>query len=514
MKSRIVLLVCVLASIALAFLYPTIGRTSSYSGSEVLSVDSGHELSILDQPRTNITGDPAEVTKIYVKDQLLGILSSESSMSKALSATYKEKYKEDYPNSAVGLGEDVYTVKEQSYFNYEDIDNEIIQYLKDNDLFSIAAYKVEFSNGAVIYVKDIDMFTEARQTYLYNFVSKDIYQMLRNNQRPVPLTTFGEQDISVRILEKMTVSKGLASKEKIFTTPEEIIEFLSYGYSTEKEFYTVKEYDTVDGVASQAKTGISTEQLIAINPGKLDSPGNTLVKGDQLNITYFNSPMSVEVKKERLVEENVYPEPTKYVKDPHLIAGKEVVDVKEVIGKRNVKYTDTYINGILVSGVEESSVITVQPVQEVKRFGIDGWGNEYNVGSGQFWHPVKNPKLTCGWGCYSGHYAADFQDRYNRWGSIYASDSGKVVKNYYDNVGGYVVIIDHQNDYFSWYGHMREKSPLKIGQMVSKGEMIGKIGMTGVATGPHVHLEIWMYGRPYTSGAKRLNPCKLMTCPR
>ena len=513
MKSKIALLVCVIASIALAFVYPAISKTKSYS-TEVLSVDTGYEKSLLEQERTDVTGDPNEIMKIYVKDQLLGVLSSESALSKALNDVYKEKYKESYPDAAVGLGEDVYTVREQSYFNYDDIDEEIVGYLKDNDLFSIVAYKIEFSNGARIYVKDIDMFTATREKYLFNFVKAEVYEMLKKNQRPEPLKTYGEQDISVRILEKMTVSKGLAPKEKIFTTPDEITEFLAYGYDTKKQYYKVKEYDTVDGVASQATTGINTEQLIAINPGILNDPENTLEVGMELNITYFNSPMSVEVKKERLVEENVYPEPTKYIKDPHLIAGNEVVDVKEVIGKRNVKYTDTYINGILVSGVEESSVLTVQPVQEVRRFGTDGWDDEYNVGSGQFWHPVKNPRMSCGWGCYSGHYAADFFDRYNRWGSVYASDGGKVAKNYYDRVGGYVVIINHQNGYYSWYGHMREKSPLKVGDKVAKGQMIGKIGMTGVATGPHVHLEIWNGGMPYSGGAKRLNPCKLMTCPR
>ena len=94
------------------------------------------------------------------------------------------------------------------------------------------------------------------------------------------------------------------------------------------------------------------------------------------------------------------------------------------------------------------------------------------------------------WGCYYGHRANDFVDEYNRWGNVYAADNGIVSVNTYDSISGWYVKIDHQNGYVSYYGHMNQQSPLAVGTIVTKGQVIGDIGMTGLATGPHVHFYV------------------------
>lgn len=52
------------------------------------------------------------------------------------------------------------------------------------------------------------------------------------------------------------------------------------------------------------------------------------------------------------------------------------------------------------------------------------------------------------------------------------------------------MIINHNNGLMTYYGHMNEPSPLKVGDTVRKGEVIGHIGMTGLASGPHVHFMV------------------------
>lgn len=71
-----------------------------------------------------------------------------------------------------------------------------------------------------------------------------------------------------------------------------------------------------------------------------------------------------------------------------------------------------------------------------------------------------------------------------------AADSGKVI--YSDNkLAGYgnLIIVKHAGDFASVYAHA-QKMLVRKGDLVEKGQAIGKIGQTGRATGPHLHFEI------------------------
>jgi len=64
--------------------------------------------------------------------------------------------------------------------------------------------------------------------------------------------------------------------------------------------------------------------------------------------------------------------------------------------------------------------------------------------------------------------------------------------------GGYgnVIILRHQSSYSTVYGHLsRFAKGLRSGQRVSQGDVIGYVGMTGLATGPHLHYEFREHGR-------------------
>jgi murein DD-endopeptidase MepM/ murein hydrolase activator NlpD len=63
--------------------------------------------------------------------------------------------------------------------------------------------------------------------------------------------------------------------------------------------------------------------------------------------------------------------------------------------------------------------------------------------------------------------------------------------------GGYGNMIDirHRNGMVSRYGHMRNFAPgMRPGTRVAMGSTIGFVGMTGWATGPHLHFEIRVNG--------------------
>ena len=64
--------------------------------------------------------------------------------------------------------------------------------------------------------------------------------------------------------------------------------------------------------------------------------------------------------------------------------------------------------------------------------------------------------------------------------------------------GGYgnVIKINHQGRYSTVYGHLsRFAKGLHRGQRVAQGEVIGYVGMTGLASGPHLHYEFKIDGQ-------------------
>ena len=73
---------------------------------------------------------------------------------------------------------------------------------------------------------------------------------------------------------------------------------------------------------------------------------------------------------------------------------------------------------------------------------------------------------------------------------VVATNSGQVVlSQYLPTLRGNCIVIDHGCNVYSLYYHLSERLA-SVGQRVAKGQLIGKVGGTGFATGPHLHWEI------------------------
>jgi len=79
--------------------------------------------------------------------------------------------------------------------------------------------------------------------------------------------------------------------------------------------------------------------------------------------------------------------------------------------------------------------------------------------------------------------------------TIVAAESGRVNYSGYMRGYGNVIIISHNGGYSTVYGHCSVRL-VKKGQYVNKGTIIGKVGRTGNATGPHLHFEVRLGGKP------------------
>lgn len=78
---------------------------------------------------------------------------------------------------------------------------------------------------------------------------------------------------------------------------------------------------------------------------------------------------------------------------------------------------------------------------------------------------------------------------------IRVTGDGKVAFKGLRNGYGKALIIDHGNGYQTVYAHMSQfRSDLKIGSTVKQGQVIGYVGQTGLATGPHLHYEFQVNG--------------------
>jgi murein DD-endopeptidase MepM/ murein hydrolase activator NlpD len=59
---------------------------------------------------------------------------------------------------------------------------------------------------------------------------------------------------------------------------------------------------------------------------------------------------------------------------------------------------------------------------------------------------------------------------------------------------GGTVIVDHGHGLHSIYGHLREVA-VEVGQHLAQGDRVGTVGMTGRATGPHLHWGVYWFER-------------------
>ena len=76
---------------------------------------------------------------------------------------------------------------------------------------------------------------------------------------------------------------------------------------------------------------------------------------------------------------------------------------------------------------------------------------------------------------------------------VYAAGDGRVVKAGYTGANGNYVFVQHGDQYVTRYLHLNKRL-VKAGQRVGQSQVIGTVGSTGAATGPHLHYEFLVNG--------------------
>ncbi|MGA6924421.1 MAG: peptidoglycan DD-metalloendopeptidase family protein [Desulfosarcina sp.] len=116
--------------------------------------------------------------------------------------------------------------------------------------------------------------------------------------------------------------------------------------------------------------------------------------------------------------------------------------------------------------------------------------------------PVKFGKMTSSYSFrrfhpvskrYKAHTGIDYGSPTGT--PIFATANGRVTFSGWKNGYGKLIIVKHPNGYQTYYGHCSRLLKTS-GELVDQGETIARVGQTGVATGPHVHYEVRVNGKP------------------
>ncbi len=181
--------------------------------------------------------------------------------------------------------------------------------------------------------------------------------------------------------------------------------------------------------------------------------------------------------------------------------------------KFTVTYEMTYSNGepLLVGRIQAAEFINQGKSYRAVYFQADSKHGDYYTPEGKSMHkaflrsPVEFSRIS------SGFSSARFHPILQKWrshkGVDYAAPIGTKVKvtadgtvSYVGQQTGYgnVIMVEHQRRYTTVYGHLsRFANGLHRGERVNQGDVIGYVGMTGWATGPHLHYEFRIDGQQH-----------------
>ncbi len=305
----------------------------------------------------------------------------------------------------------------------------------------------------------------------------------------------GEEKETVEFDRDITYIYGLYLADS-FVSEDEIIRQLT-SKRQEATYYTVVDDDSPSLVCS--KLDKTYEELERLNPGFGED--TVLHTGDRIQTTQDVPYLTVIVTREEHYNEPI-PYSTDYDNDDTLYAGFRQKKTTGVDGERYVVANVSYINGNEVSRRILSRTTVTPAVTEVIAVGTkprpDDVAPDQSLGEGEMLWPVGGydggviVELREQEGGYETHKGIDISADF--WTPVYAAGNGVVTSAVYgDGYNGgrgiYVTILHDDGGYTTNYYHFSDLN-VYVGQRVTMGDLIGWVGMTGRASGPHLHFEV------------------------
>lgn len=297
--------------------------------------------------------------------------------------------------------------------------------------------------------------------------------------------TEGSEIINAAFKETVTVTQAAMSAAEIMK-PEDAVNLIITG-TKEPKVYTVQNGDTLWDIA--IANNMTPAELQSANPG---FDPNRLKIGQQLNL-FQVKPYVTVLTKEIVATTEKIDFKTVYENTNTLYKGEVKVKSAGTYGKKEVRTEVTKENGVVVASAELDSVITAEPQDQIALRGTKSIATF--TGSGSLSSPVGRIEVSSPFGSRGGGRHTGVDLRNPKGTPIKAADDGVVTYAAYSGSYGNIVKLSHGNGIETWYAHC-DTMKVSVGQVVSKGEVIATVGITGRATGFHLHFEVRKNGVP------------------
>ena len=192
-------------------------------------------------------------------------------------------------------------------------------------------------------------------------------------------------------------------------------------------------------------------------------------------------------------------------KKKQVVADKQTQQKKAQVLSNTKKTREYYLSKLtdeerqLQSKIDEYNLQVAEIEAEIKMLALNSISSDY-IGGAMLWPVPGHTKLTSLYGmrvhpitgAYKLHTGIDISAPLGT--SFIATANGIVTKATYNTAYGNMVIIDHGGGVQTLYAH-GDQILVQLGQTVSAGTEVLKVGSTGYSTGPHAHFEIRINGQ-------------------
>ncbi len=470
---------------------------------------------------------PSSLYQVYFNGEIIGKVTNQEELENYINKK-EEAIKKKYGVNKVYMPNGVEIKPITTYSKNINSNSEIYKKITEKEQFTIKGTIITIKKKnndkekpIYIYTLNRKIFDEALVNLIKSFVDDKEYEAYMNSTQK-EITDTGSIIRNIDIDEDITYKNAYISIDKnIFTDSSKLAQYLLYGTNDKQSTYIVKEGDTVETVANANKLNVQ-EFLLANSNFK--SANTLLYTGQEVNVGLINPILSVVVEVNSVKdEERAFSVSIQY--DENEPKGVEHVTQEGENGLYRVSREYQYINGQLSDMVPLN---TVELKPSVNKVIVRGDKEIPHIADLSHWAwPTETPyTITTYYGYRWGSMHAAIDIYYGHGSNIYAANNGTVVMIRGGCVPGNlscngrqgnVIYINHNiGNYYTVYMHL-STILVQEGQVVSRGQVIGKMGNTGEVypvpssyspySGTHLHFATWR-GFPNRGGSP-FNPLTL-----